>query len=293
MIHKQRAHSSGLKPHKHSGSLATAVFTVFLWMYAIVSVYPLIWMFFYSLKDNNEIFVTNPFGAPMIWQFGNYAKAWSQYNVPLYFGNSISVGIATVFLTVVCALPFVFAVSRLRWRWQNKARTLIALGMFIPVQAIMIPVVQTVKTLGLMGSRLSLIFPYSGINLAFACMVFYGFFMGIPREMEEAACIDGASVYQTFFHIMVPLVTPATITISIYVFLASWNEFILANVLVGSMAKLKTLPLGVLFFQGQFTTDWGSMGATMIIASLPAIAVYALFSDQVERAMTIGGAVKG
>jgi len=293
MSERKRVHFPASKTRKRAGSFAITVFTVFLWLYAIISLYPLIWMLFYSLKDNNEIFVTNPFGAPLIWQFGNYAKAWSQYNVPLYFGNSIFVGIATVALTVVCALPFVFAVSRLRWRWQSKARTLIALGMFIPVQAIMIPVVQTVKTLGLMGSRFSLIFPYSGINLAFACMVFYGFFMGIPHEMEEAACIDGASVYQTFFHIMVPLVTPATITICIYVFLASWNEFILANVLVGSIAKLKTLPLGVLFFQGQFTTDWGSMGATMIIASLPAIMVYALFSEQVERAMTIGGAVKG
>ncbi len=274
-------------------NLSTSIFTVFLWTYALVSLYPLLWMLFYSFKNNDEIFATNPFGPPIAWQFSNYAKAWSQYNVPLYFKNSIIVGLLTVTVTIICALPFVFAVSRLRWRLQGKARTLIALGMFIPVQAIMIPVVQTVKALGLMGSRWSLILPYSGINLAFACMVYYGFFMGIPREMEEAACIDGASLYQTFFHVMVPLVNPATITIAIYVFLAAWNEFILANVLVGSVARLKTLPLGVLFFQGQFTTDWGSMGATMTIASLPAILVYALFSEQVERAMTIGGAVKG
>jgi raffinose/stachyose/melibiose transport system permease protein len=283
-------HGKQLRRRKN---LSTTVFTVFLWTYALVSLYPLLWMLFYSLKNNDEIFVTNPFGPPIAWQFGNYLKAWSQYNVPLYFKNSIIVGVLTVAVTILCALPFVFAVARLRWRLQGKARTMIALGMFIPVQAIMIPVVQTVKTLGLLGSRWSLILPYSGINLAFACMVFYGFFMGIPREMEEAACIDGASLYQTFFHVMVPLVNPATITIAIYVFLAAWNEFILANVLVGSVAKLKTLPLGVLFFQGQFTTDWGSMGATMTIASLPAILVYALFSEQVERAMTIGGAVKG
>jgi raffinose/stachyose/melibiose transport system permease protein len=278
---------------KRRKGITTTIFTVFLWTYALVSLYPLLWMLFYSLKNNDEIFSTNPFGPPIVWQFGNYLKAWSQYNVPLYFKNSIIVGLLTVAVTILCALPFVFAVSRLRWRLQRNARTLIALGMFIPVQAIMIPVVQTVKALGLMGSRWSLILPYSGINLAFACMVYYGFFMGIPREMEEAACIDGASLSQAFFHVMVPLVNPATITIAIYVVLAAWNEFILANVLVGSVASLKTLPLGVLFFQGQFTTDWGSMGATMTIASLPAILVYALFSEQVERAMTIGGAVKG
>lgn len=269
------------------------IFAIFLWLYAVVSLYPLLWMVFYSLKSNDEIFVTNPFGPPLAWKFANYAKAVSQYDVPLYFKNSIIVGLATVAVTIMCALPFVFAISRLHWRLRGKARILIALGMFVPVQAIMIPVVQTVQNLGLMGSRFSLILPYAGINLAFACMVYYGFFKGIPREMEEAACIDGASIYQAFFRIMLPLVSPATITIGIYVFLASWNEFILANVLVGSVAKLKTLPLGILFFQGQFTTDWGSMGAVMTIASLPAILVYAIFSDQVERAMTIGGAVKG
>ena len=146
--------------------------------------------------------------------------------------------------------------------------------MFIPVQAIMIPVVKIVQKFGLMGTRWSLIFPYIAINLAFACMVYYGFFKGIPMELEEAACMDGATIYQTFF-------------------MNAWNEFILANVVVGSIPALKTLPLGVLFFQGEFTTDWGGMGATMVIASFPAIIVYSIFSEQVESAMTIGGAVKG
>ena len=276
----------------HKG-ISSVIFTIFLWLYAIISLYPLIWMIFYSFKGNDEIFVTNPFGPPMEWKFSNYVNAWTQYDVPLYFKNSVVVGIMTVALTIICAMMFTFAVARLRWKLSGTARTFIALGMFIPVQAIMLPVVQTVDRLGLMGTRWSLIFPYAAINLAFACMVYYGFFRGIPKEMEEAACIDGASIWRTFVSIIAPLVAPATITIAIYVFLTAWNEFILANVLVGSYAKLKTLPLGVLFFQGQFTTDWGSMGATMVIASLPAILVYTLFSEQVEQAMTVSGAVKG
>lgn len=130
------------------------------------------------------------------------------------------------------------------------------------------------------------------MNLAFACSVYLGFFKEIPQEMEEAASIDGANIFQTFLQIVAPLVKHATITIAIYVFLASWNEFILANVLVGSSAKLKTLPLGVLFFQGQFTTDWGSMGTAMTIARLPAVLLCAFFSERVKQAMTLGGAVK-
>ncbi|MFH1513291.1 MAG: carbohydrate ABC transporter permease [Bacillota bacterium] len=282
-----------MKRYKKRKTFGARLRSLFLWLYAGVSLYPLLWMVFYSLKSNEEIFVTNPFGLPVEWQWSNYAKAMSEYDVPLYFSNSIVVGIGTVLITLVCAMMFTFAISRLRFRGRGALRVLIALGMFIPIQAIMIPVVKTVNTLGLLDTYWSLILPYAGISLAFACMVFYGFFMGIPYEMEEAACIDGAGIAQVFLRIIIPLVSPATITISIYVFLASWNEFILANVLVGSVSALKTLPLGVLFFQGQFTTDWGSMGATMVIASIPAILVYMLFSEQVERAMTIGGAVKG
>lgn len=279
-----------VRPHKGPGAV---LFSILLWLYAIISLYPLLWMIFYSFKSNEEIFVTNPFGFPLQWQFSNYVNAWTQYDVPLYFRNSVIVGIAAVAITIICAGMFTFAVARLRWKGQNVARTFIALGMFIPVQAIMVPLVKVVSDLGMLNTHFSLIFPYAAINLAFACMVYYGFFKGIPREMEEAACMDGASIYQTFFHIIIPLVTPATITILIYVFLSCWNEFILANVLVGTTAKLKTLPLGVLFFQGQFTTDWGSMGATMVIASLPAVLLYCLFSERVEQAMTVSGAVKG
>lgn len=269
------------------------VFSIFLWIYAAFSLYPLIWMIFYSFKNNEEIFVTNPFGFPKVFHFENYVSAWTKYDVPSYFLNSVIVSFATVIICIVCALLFSYATSRMLWRGKSFFRFYIGLGMFIPIQAIMIPVVRVIQNLHLLGTRWSLIFPYVAMNLAFATMVYYGFFKGIPIELEEAACMDGATIYQTFFRIIVPLVRPATVTLVIYIFLNAWNEFVLANVLVGSIDKLKTLPLGVLFFQGQFTTDWGSMGATMVIASLPAVLVYVLFSEQVEKAMTIGGAVKG
>ena len=269
------------------------VFVVFCWIYAAFSLYPLIWMLFYSFKNNDEIFVTNPFGLPKVWRWENYEKALTQYDVPTYFINSVVVSAVTVLLTVFCSLLFSYATSRMIWKGKTFTRLFLGLGMFIPVQAIMIPVVKSIQGLHLMGTRWSLILPYTAINLAFSCMVYYGFFTGIPIELEEAACMDGATIYQTFFRIIMPLVRPATVTLVIYTFLNAWNEFILANVLVGSIPELKTLPLGVLFFQGSFTTDWGGMGATMVIASFPAILIYSLFSEQVEKAMTIGGAVKG
>lgn len=282
-----------LHNRKKKKTAAQMIFTAFLWFYAVVSLYPLIWMLFYSLKDNTEIFVTNPFGFPQIIRWENYVNAWTKYDVPTYFMNSVLVAAGTVAVTVFAALLFTYTTARMTWKGKNFAHSFIAMGMFIPIQAILIPVVKVVQRVEILGTRWSLILPYAAINLAFACMVYYGFLKGIPVELEEAACMDGANIYQTFFRIICPLVRPATVTIAIYIFLNAWNEFTLANVLVGSEPSLKTLPLGVLFFQGQFTTDWGGMGATMVIASLPAVVVYALFSEQVEKAMTIGGAVKG
>lgn len=275
-----------------SFKISHKIFSLFLWIYAAISLYPLIWMLFYSFKNNDEIFSSNPFGFPRVLRIDNYIKAWTQYDVPTYFLNSLIVSLVTVGLTIFCALLFSYATSRMKWKGRTIARIYISMGMFIPVQAILIPIARTVKSFGIMNSRLGLILPYTAINLAFATLVFYGFFKELPVELEEAACIDGANIYQTFFKVIVPLVKPATATLVIYVFLNAWNEFILANILV-IQDKLKTLPLGVLFFQGQFTTDWGAMGATMVIASLPTVVMYILFSRQVENAMTIGGAVKG
>ena len=281
-----------MKKRANKTSLKHMLFKGFLWFYAFISLYPLIWMLFYSFKNNEEIFVSNPFGFPTVLRVGNYIKAWTQYNVPAYFVNSLIVSIGTVALTIICALFFSYSTSRMRWKGRTMARIYLSMGMFIPIQAILIPVARTVKGLNIMDSRWGLILPYTAINLAFATLVFYGFFKELPIELEEAACIDGANIYQTFFRIIVPLVKPATATLIIYVFLNAWNEFILANILVINV-KLKTLPLGVLFFQGQFTTDWGAMGATMVIASIPTVFLYIIFSEQVEKSMTIGGAIKG
>lgn len=263
-----------------------------LWVYAFISVYPLFWMVSYSLKNNQEIFVSNPFGPTTSFRIENYFKAWQEFDVPMYFTNSLLISVATVVVTIAVAVVFSYAVSRMQWKGRSLAYLYISMGMFIPVQAILIPVARTVKGMGLMESRWGVIIPYAAVNLALACMVYYGFFQSIPREIEEAACIDGANIFQCFLRVIMPMVKPATATLVIYIFLNAWNEFILANVLI-TVNNLKTLPLGILFFQGQFTTDWGAMGATMTIASLPTVLLYVVFSEQVEGAMTVGGAVKG
>ncbi|WP_225442515.1 carbohydrate ABC transporter permease [Paenibacillus lycopersici] len=265
---------------------------ILIWLYALLSVYPLFWMISYSLKDNNEIFVTNPFGLPMHLRFENYKTAWKSFNVPQYFMNSVIVSVVTVVFSLTFAVLFAYAVARMKWRLSGAARIYMTIGMFVPVQVIMIPLAILMRDFHLANSYLTLIVPYIAFNLSFATLVFYGFFRSVPVDLEEAACIDGASIYRAFFSVMLPIIRPSIATMVIFVFLAAWNEFPIAMMLI-SKESLKTLPLGLLFFQGQFTTDWGAMGAAMTIASLPTLLLYMLFSEQVENALTVGSAVKG
>lgn len=273
-------------------SIGDFLYNAFLWAYGLFALYPLIWMLFYSFKNNDEIFVSNPFGPPTVLRIENYINAWQQYNVPRYFINSLVVSVFTVTLTIVVALMFSYATARMRWKLSGVARIYVSIGMFIPVQAILIPLAIIVRDLNLTNQYASLILPYTAFNLAFSSMVFYGFLRALPEELEEAACIDGANIYRTFFSIIIPTVKPAIATMIIFTFLQAWNEFPIALVLMQKEA-MKTLPLGLLFFQGRFTTDWGAMGATMVMASLPTVLMYTIFSNQVEKAMTISGAVKG
>lgn len=263
----------------------------FLAIYTAISIYPLVWMVFYSFKNNDEIFVKNPFGFPSTLRVENYINAWSNYNMPAYFLNSIIVSFTTVFFTISLSLMFSYATARMKWRFSNVARIYVMAGMFIPVQIILVPLVIMMQKLGLSNSLWSLIIPYTAFEFGFSSVVFYGFLRNIPFELEEAAAIDGANIYVTFFKIIVPMVKPAIATMVTFIFLFSWNEFTMALILI-SKESLKTLPLGLITFQGQFSTDWGGMGAAMVIASIPTIIVYLLFNQEVEKALTVGSSVK-
>jgi raffinose/stachyose/melibiose transport system permease protein len=202
------------------------------------------------------------------------------------------VSVLTVIGTITLAVMFSYACARMYWRFRETARTYVIIGLFVPIQVIIIPLAILVRDFHLTNTLAALIIPYIAFNLSFSTLGFYGFFRTIPIELEESACIVGANIFQSFTRIILPIVKPAIATMIIFVFLNAWNEFTIALMLI-SKESLKTLPLGLLFFQGQFTTDWGAMGAAMTIASLPTVLIYIFFSRQVENALTVGSAVKG
>ena len=278
--------------HRKHFTVGTAFFKFVLYIYAVVNLYPIIWMLFYSFKDNMEIFTTNPFGPPQTLRFENYVKAWETFNLPVYFMNSVKVTAAVIVFVIAFSTMFAYATARMRFRGQTFLRVLTMIGLFLPLQCIMIPIAVLVRDLHINNTLWAVIVPYTAFNLSFSIMVLYGYMRSLPFELEESACLDGASIWTCFLLIIVPNVKSAIATVAIFVFMSVWNEYNLALILL-TRDELKTLPLGLLFFQGEYTTDWGAMGATMVIASIPTVLVYTLFSAQVEKAMTVSGAVKG
>ncbi len=264
-------------------------------LFAVISLYPLVWMVLNSFKDTTEIYLTNVFGFPKNFLYENYITAWNRFDVVRYFTNSLFVASVTVVITLFLAVMFSYGIARLRFRYAGLCRVYITMGMFIPVQITIIPLLIMMRnTFQLSGTHFSIILPYAAFQLSFSVIVLYGFFRTIPFEIEEAAYMDGAGVYTTFFRIMLPLVQPAVASVIIFVFLFAWNEFFMANILLGNN-RLYTLPLGLIRFQGslQVRTDLGALYAAMTIASLPTVLLYLFLSEKVEKALTVGSSVKG
>jgi raffinose/stachyose/melibiose transport system permease protein len=254
----------------------------------VISLYPLIWLLFYSFKSNEEIFVTNPFGIPFVWRIENYTKAVKQLNIMVYFKNSIVVAVVTIILTILFSSMFCYIVARIRNRFTRVLYAVVMSGMFIPIQAVMIPLVIMVRRFGIANSLWSVIIPYTVLGFPFACMLLYGFYLGIPFELEESAYLDGASFGRTYFYIIFPQLKSPVYVLAIYEFMACWNEFSLALILLTKNA-IKTLPLGLAGFWGDYSADWGVIGAALIIASSPILVIYLFFSNQIVDTMAVSG----
>ena len=265
-------------------------FTILL-LIAITQIFPLYWLITFSLKSNTEIFGENVIGLPKVWRWGNYVTALSSSNLIRYFLNSVLYTVVTVAVAGVIAAMAAYAVSRMIWKMRNIVYGLFMIGIMIPAQAALLPLFQILDKLGLKGGYLGLMIPYIAGALPMSIMILVGFYRGIPREMEEAAYIDGCGIFKCFVQIILPMVKPAIATASIFTFLGTWNELMLANTFVDS-DNYRTLPVGIMSLAGQYSTEWGLIGAGMVIATLPTIIIYFFLSKQVQESLVVG-AVKG
>lgn len=264
---------------------------ILLILWAAVQLFPIYWLFTFSLKSNKEIFGENVIGLPREWLWENYQKALTVGHMFRYFINSLIVAAGCILLTTAIALMATYALNRLVWKGRNFANSVFMLGLTIPIHAAMLPIFLIMKNLKLLNTYQSLILPYSAFSLAMAILVAGSFMESIPAELEESACIDGCGTYGIFFRIILPLMKPAFSTIAIFTFLNAWNEFMFAIVFV-SDSKYKTLPVGVQELFGQYMSDWGPVGAALVIATFPTLLVYCFMSGKIQESM-IMGAVKG
>ena len=272
-------------------TITSSIKYILLSFWALVQLFPLYWVLTFSLKNNAEIFAGNPVALPKVWRWGNYKAVFSQDHMLRYLFNSVAVTAVTILIVAVCALMATYALSRMVWRGRGVMRSVYMLGLAIPMHAALLPVYLMLRDMKLNDTYLSLILPYSAFALAMAILIFSGFIAGIPRELEESACIDGCNIYGIFFRIIVPLMAPAISVVAIFTFLQCWNELLFASVYISS-PEYKMLTVGVMQMSGQFRTEWGPIGAGLVVATLPTLILYVILSEKVQKSLVVG-AVKG
>ena len=276
------------KPKTTFGSIIT---TILLVLWSLIQIFPLYWMITFSLKSNPEIFGGNVIGLPNDWLWSNYSNILQTGNMFRYLMNSVIVTGATIIITVIAATAATYALTRMVWRGRKTANSMFMLGITIPINAVILPVFLILSKMDITNSYWALIIPYSAFALSMAIMISSSFMQGIPKELEEAACLDGCNIYGIFWHVILPLMRPALATLSIFIFLQAWNELMYAVIFIND-DRYRTITVGIQQLYGSHTTDWGPIGAALVIATLPVLLIYAFFSSKIQESL-VAGAVKG
>lgn len=259
-------------------------------LFLAITFLPLLWLVISSFKTNLEL-LTSAFSLPAAWQFGNYVNAVRVAGLPRLFVNSLIVASLSMALNLAFCSMAAFVLAREWFRGRELVLNLIVAGVLVPVIALMVPYFRLITVTGLYDSLFGLALTYAAINVPVSVFLLHGFMRGVPRELEEAAVIDGCGFGGRYARVMVPLSQVGLVTAGTFVFLFSWNEFIYALLLTSSVAA-RTLQLGIRFFVSQFFTDYTSMFAAITLAIIPSILVYVLLHERIIRGLT-AGAVKG
>ncbi|NBD24102.1 carbohydrate ABC transporter permease [Paenibacillus glycinis] len=257
----------------------------------ITQIYPLFWLVLYSLKTNEQILGSSFFSLPTTPQWHNYKDAYKSGHYLQYLGNSVLVTVVTLVCVIVFSSMVAYAISRFKWRYGPIVTLIFLMGMMIPMQATLLPLMVIFKNLHILNTRWALILPYIAFATPISVFILSGFMRGIPAEIEESAFIDGASVYRIFRSIILPISIPPIMTVVILTFITIWNEYIMAATFISS-EKLKTLPFGIYTFVSQYNVNYGAIGAFLVLGALPVLIVYFVLSERITKGM-VAGAVKG
>lgn len=275
---------------KRSEKTALIVSIVILLPIAIVWIYPFIWVLSSSVKSNAEIFGSlNPFTSTL--HLDNYIRAWDEANMGRYFLNTIFVTGMSIVISVTVNALLGYVLGRYVFPGKRFIYVLLALVVFLPEGYTVIPIFDLIDNLGLSGSLWGISLAEAGGVSVIVVLLFTGYFAQLPRELEEAAKVDGAGFLRIFVQVYLPLAKPVLATAVILQFMHAWNDFLLPLVLTLSQPELRTLAVGIYSLQNQYFSDWGMMSAASTIALLPIIIVFIVLQKYFIESFS--GAVKG
>lgn len=256
----------------------------------LVWIYPFLWLVSASLKTPLEIFSKglNLLPDTPVWE--NYIRAWSQAGFSTYMFNTVLVTVGTVVVVVIHTALSGYVLGRYYFVGRSLVIGILGATLVVPAGLTIIPIVDLTSSLGLLNSHWGIVLALAGSGQSAAILLYAGYFRGLPRELEEAATMDGAGFLRVFFDVMLPLAGPVTATVTVLTFLAAWNAFLIPLVFTFGTPGLRTLPVGMLAFVGTNETDWSGMAAAATISLLPVI--FFFFFVQRYFVEGIAGAVK-
>ncbi|OFW79184.1 MAG: sugar ABC transporter permease [Alicyclobacillus sp. RIFOXYA1_FULL_53_8] len=264
---------------------------VVLILFLIGILLPFVWMLVTSFKPNTEISAYPPTLLPTHWTLSHYQTAFGQFHFALFIRNSLIVSLVSTFLVLLLASMAGFAIARLPIR--NKTPLLISLliiSVFPPI-AIITPLYMLLRMVGWLNSFQALIIPYTAFNLPFAIWILRNYFLQVPGALFEAAKIDGATVFETFYRVFLPLTRPGLFAAAVFSFVASWTEFFMALVF-NTAGQMRTIPVGIALFNGQFNVPYGDIFAGSVVSIVPILILVIIFRKWIVSGLT-AGAVKG
>lgn len=268
---------------------------VILWIVlvivAVIQLFPLIWLVDFSLGSSNEMFTNGLLIIPERIRWDNYVKAFVDGNFLHYLRNSVLINTLAVILVVIISIMAAFACQRMRWKLKGLVSTLLVMGMMIPIHATLLPNYKIYSTLHLTDTIWALLIPYVAFSLPQGMFLMTGFIQSVPKELEEAAVMDGCGIYRIVFQIITPLLKPSIATVAIMTFLNNWNEFMMASTYLSS-PTWKTLPFSVLEFTGEYSSNYAVQFAVMALTAAPAVIVYVILNKHITKGVAMG-AVKG
>lgn len=262
---------------------------VFMVVFVAIAIGPLLWAFLSSFKTYSEI-NSSAVSLPSQINFNNYRSAFQYAPIAKYFFNSLIIVGCSVLATVAFVAMCAYVVSRFEFKLKTVIVLLISASLMLPAQAISQPLFTIMRTLGIFDTKLGLIIVYSAMGIPMSFFVMVSFYKTISPALEESAYIDGATFWQTFIHIILPLAKPGLVTIAMLQVINTWNEFYFALMLT-SGDRARTIPIALNYYMGTFANNYSALFAAVVMTVLPTIIIFILLQKQVMESLT-AGAVK-